>query len=372
MNKLFAEVLEKRDLSKAGELFSLSDDDIKDDIAPVLDAIGKILDCKDYTQNDNDQSVVEICITRVTTAIRETDSIEAHSKSLVSLLEICQKYDLNPTSPEKDPPHAKIASDIMSCIFMHYSKTKVMALAIPVVVNFLRFNNKELTRNVSSYLSLAALDNADTLAKYVDLIISTILRGNYFLSTVLPQIYSQNKKPVIDNVDKLANIISECDVSERASLLQVFGMISKHEPKILEPHIDEFCKYLSSSTLTALVLIIFVDMATFNPKAFVSYLPLLKDLAEQQPMYFVQMIQIVGAVGNIDKENAKKSMDYFVSCLSLKDQTALAVILQEMKALCINNHDLLEENIIEISKLSQSGSSTVRLLVQQLKDDLKK
>lgn len=71
--------------------------------------------------------------------------------------------------------------------------------------------------------------------------------------------------------------------------------------QILEPHIQEFCKYLSSSTLTALVLIIFVDMATSNPRAFVSYLPSLKDLAEQQPMYFVQMVQIVGAVGNIDK-----------------------------------------------------------------------
>ncbi|XP_063409300.1 ventricular zone-expressed PH domain-containing protein homolog 1-like isoform X1 [Mytilus trossulus] len=372
MNELFAQVLQKRDLSKAGELFSLADDEIKDDLVPVLEAISKILDCTDYLQNDNDQSVVEICITRVTTAIRETGSIEAHSKCLVSLLEVCQKYDLNPAAPEKDPPHAKIASDIMSCLFMHYSKPKVMSLAIPVVVNFLRCNNKELTRNVSSYLSLAALDNADTLAKYVDLIISTILRGNYFLSTVLPQIYSQNKQPIINSIDKLTAIINVCDVSERASLFQVFGMISKHEPTILEPHIDEFCKYLSSSTLAALVLMMFVDMATANPKAFVDYLPSLKDLAEQQPMYFIQVIQIIGAIGNIDQDNARRSMVYFVSCLGMKDQTALAVILQEIKALSINNHSLLEENIIEISKLSQSGSSAVRLLVQQLKDDLKK
>jgi hypothetical protein len=49
---------------------------------------------------------------------READSIEIHSKSLVSLLEVCQKYDLNPAAPDKDPPHAKISSDIMSCIFM--------------------------------------------------------------------------------------------------------------------------------------------------------------------------------------------------------------------------------------------------------------
>ncbi|CAG2226491.1 Ventricular zone-expressed PH domain-containing protein [Mytilus edulis] len=370
MNELFAQVLQKRDLSKAGELFSLADDEIKDDLVPVLEAISKILDCTDYLQNDNDQSVVEICITK-SPQQSETGSIEAHSKCLVSLLEICQKYDLNPAAPEKDPPHAKIASDIMSCLFMHYSKPKVMSLAIPVVVNFLRCNNKELTRNVSSYLSLAALDNADTLAKYVDLIISTILRGNYFLSTVLPQIYSQNKQPIINSIDKLTAIIDLCDVSERASLFQVFGMISKHEPTILEPHIDEFCKYLSSSTLAALVLMMFVDMATANPKAFVDYLPSLKDLAEQQPMYFIQVIQIIGAIGNIDQDNARRSMVYFVSCLGMKDQTALAVILQEIKALSINNHSLLEENIIEISKLSQSGSSAVRLLVQQLKDDLK-
>lgn len=71
--------------------------------------------------------------------------------------------------------------------------------------------------------------------------------------------------------------------------------------QILEPHIDEFCKYLSSSTLAALVLMMFVDMATANPKAFVDYLPSLKDLAEQQPMYFIQVIQIIGAIGNIDQ-----------------------------------------------------------------------
>ena len=65
-------------------------------------------------------------------------------------------------------------------------------------------------------------------------------------------------------------------------------------------------------------------------------------------------------------------MDYFLSCLGLKDQAVLAVILQEIKALSINSPSLLEENIVEISKLSQNGSSTVRLLVQQLKEDLKK
>lgn len=65
-------------------------------------------------------------------------------------------------------------------------------------------------------------------------------------------------------------------------------------------------------------------------------------------------------------------MDYFISQLGSSDQTALTVTLQEVKALSVNHSSLLTENIEHISKLSQSGSSAVRLLVQQLKDDQKK
>ena len=52
-----------------------------------------------------------------------------------------------------------------------------MELAIPVVVKFLSCHHKELSHNVSSYLSLAAIDNADRLAKYMDLIVNSILKG---------------------------------------------------------------------------------------------------------------------------------------------------------------------------------------------------
>ena len=69
---------------------------------------------------------------------------------------------------------------------------------------------------------------------------------------------------------------------------------------------------------------------------------------------------------------ARKSMEYFISSLSLTDQTALTVVLQEIKALSLTNHALLAENITEVGKLAQSGSSAVRILVQQLKEDHKK
>lgn len=78
---------------------------------------------QDYLTNDNDQAVVEICITRITTAIRETSSIERHSKALVGLWESCLEHNLTPQGENtEDTPHAKIASDITSCILQVHAR----------------------------------------------------------------------------------------------------------------------------------------------------------------------------------------------------------------------------------------------------------
>lgn len=76
--------------------------------------------------NDNDQAVVEICITRITTAIRETGSIERHSTALVGLWESCLEHNLTPQGENtEDTPHAKIASDITSCILQVYTHARM-------------------------------------------------------------------------------------------------------------------------------------------------------------------------------------------------------------------------------------------------------
>ncbi|KAK3609256.1 hypothetical protein CHS0354_006181 [Potamilus streckersoni] len=372
MHKLFDEVLAKRDLSKAGELFSLEDADIQEDLSEVLNRICDIAGREEYITSDNDQSVVEICITRVTSAIRETGTIESNCKGLVKLLEVCNKYNLKPLSKDAEPPHAKIASDIMSCLFMHYNKMKVMEQAIPVVVKFLSCEHKELSHNVSSYLSLAAIDNADMLAKYMELIVTSILKGRYALTRVLPQIFSQNKEPVLRKLSNLVEIMDACGVSERVSLVQVFGMVAKNTPKLEEPFIPTFCELLSVSTLAPLILSMFVDMATANPSAFLSHVINLKHFAEEQPIYMHQVVQVIGATGTLGKDEAKKSMEYMVSQLGMTDHTALVAILQEVKALGIAHPQLLMENMAEINKLSQSGSSAVRILVQQIKEENKK
>ena len=70
MHKLFARILSQRDLSRAGDLFSIPDSEIVDDLSEALQHIQMISSSLDYLNNHNDQAVVEICITRVTTALR--------------------------------------------------------------------------------------------------------------------------------------------------------------------------------------------------------------------------------------------------------------------------------------------------------------
>lgn len=67
------------------------------------------------------------------------------------------------------------------CCFLvfpqNYNRPRVMALAIPIAVKFLHRSNKELCRDMSNYLSLAAITKADLLADHTDVIVKSILQG---------------------------------------------------------------------------------------------------------------------------------------------------------------------------------------------------
>lgn len=84
-----------------------------------LSDINAIISLADYLKNNNDQSVVEICVTRVLSCIRETKTAERYCGALIDLLKTCLLWNLQPSGSNKeDPPHAKIAADIISSIFL--------------------------------------------------------------------------------------------------------------------------------------------------------------------------------------------------------------------------------------------------------------
>ncbi|XP_032367462.1 ventricular zone-expressed PH domain-containing protein isoform X2 [Etheostoma spectabile] len=231
MHQLFSQVLGQRDLSRAGDLFSLEDTEIEACLSQALDQIKAISCSQDYLTNDNDQAVVEICITRITTAIRETGSIEQHSTALVGLWESCLEHNLTPQGENtEDTPHAKIASDITSCILQNYSCPSVMVLAVPVAVRFLQRGNRELSRNMSSYLSLAAIAKADLLAEHTEAITLSVLGGNHMLLRVLPSVYPRQLDTIHSHLGNLTAMMSQLESPEQQHLIRLIQIVAEQHP----------------------------------------------------------------------------------------------------------------------------------------------
>lgn len=72
-----------------------------------------------------------------------------------------------------------------------------MERALPVAVKFLHKGNKEMSRNMASYLSLAAIDHASLLSPHVQPIMDSIISGIHLdkfvsLVSVIKTISSEN------------------------------------------------------------------------------------------------------------------------------------------------------------------------------------
>ena len=156
---------------------------------------------------------------------RDSNKIEQIAGPLTHLLQSCLAHDLKPKNHHTQPPHAKIASDLLACLFLNYTNRHVMSLTIPIAINFLHKNNIELQRNVSSYISLAAIENSDLLSKHAQIIIDSIISGNYILIRVLPIIYHLVIDKIHENITPLGIILEYCDVNEKNCLLGLFNMI---------------------------------------------------------------------------------------------------------------------------------------------------
>ncbi|XP_042230886.1 protein melted-like isoform X2 [Homarus americanus] len=372
MHELFTQVLSHKDLSKAGDLFNVSDHVIVNDLTDVVNKILEIASLPEYTRNDNDQSVVEICITRVTSAIRETGSIEQHAEALVALLQTCLNHNLRPSTRDHDPPHAKIASDVVSCIFLNYHKREVMALALPVAVKFLHKGNRELSRNMSSYLSLAAIEAADLLALHIQPIIDSVISGNYSLSRVLPQIYAVKKEPIHDHVMTLVSLLPQCDTNEKLGLLMLFSLVAKNRPALLEPSLPQLVECLSISGTSMATLQIFVELCAWRPHPFSEHVTRLKSIVEQQPHCLALALQVMAAVGRISKEKGKSSLDYIAQQLPKVDSNNLGVVLREVQVLCSQYPALLVESeslLTAVNKCTDRSNTSARVYIQQLNNE---
>ncbi|NWU97921.1 MELT protein, partial [Upupa epops] len=370
MHQLFGLVLAQKDLSRAGDLFSLEDAEIEESLSEALEQIRIISSSADYQNNDNDQAVVEICITRITTAIRETASIEKHGKALVALWESCLEHNLKPSGKDEDTPHAKIASDIMSCILQNYNRPPIMALAVPVAVKFLQRGNKELCRNMSSYLSLAAIAKVDLLADHTDTIVQSVLQGNTMLLRVLPALYEKQPQPINLHLRELVALLSQLDQAEHHHLLSLLQSVArKKELGVLKECIPFLFELLRDPNHSDVILTILTEISSYEPMALAAFLPAMKEIGESFPSLIGQTAKIFGAVGRTDEEQARLCMMYLVNQLANMEHSFHHILLLEIKSLTDTFSSILGTQSRDIYRMSNSFTAIAKLLVQQLEND---
>ncbi|NXQ38958.1 MELT protein, partial [Catharus fuscescens] len=370
MHHLFRLVLAQKDLSRAGDLFSLEDAEIEGSLSEALEQIRIISSAADYQTNDNDQAVVEICVTRITTAIRETASIEKHGRALVALWESCLEHNLKPSGRDEDAPHAKIASDIMSCILQNYNRPPVMALAVPVAVKFLQRGNKELCRNMSSYLSLAAIAKAELLAEHTETILSSVLQGNWLLLRVLPALLEQRPRPILARLPELLAPLGQLDPPEQHHLLSLLLSVArKRQLGVLKECLPFLFGHLRDPNHSEVILNILLEISSYEPAALAPFLPTLREIGETFPTLIGQTAKIFGAVGHLDEERARTSLLHLVSQLANMEHSFHHILLLEIKGLTDSFPAILGSQSRDIYRMSNSFSAIARLLARQLERD---
>ncbi|XP_049290665.1 protein melted [Anopheles funestus] len=359
MHDLFTTVLSKRDLSRAGELFSIADYEIVNDLTEVLEEISSIISHEDYLHNSNDQSVIEICINRVTSCIKKTHTIEKHCAGLVSLLETCLRYNLQPTGKDVDPPHAKISSDIISSIFLNYNKQVVMEVTLPVAVKFLNQGNLELSRNLASYLSSAAIEYSYLLSPHVHVILESLLGGNYGLCHVLSQIYEATPDPINDAGPKFVEIVPRCELQEQLVILQLLVTIAKQKPSCLTESIPSLLELaMVRPPLSAAALLVLLKLAESKPIKLAEYTEAFKQIAHTVPQTVGFAAQILSAIGRCGKDRAQVALDFVLEHLPRADRPLQTILLNEATKLCTKYPVLFTDKVTSVVRQRQLSNNS--------------
>ncbi|XGW11525.1 hypothetical protein V3C99_012759 [Haemonchus contortus] len=338
MHPLMTSVLAQRQLNAAGQLFTLSDYDVITDLHTAFSRLKEIFNTPHYVERRVDQSVVEIVIARITAAIRETGCIETYSAELVDVLDSCLRHPmtvLNSEGEYVDSPHCKIASDLLSSLFLHYAKRSVMTLTLPVAMKAVGSSNQELVRNTTSYISLAAIHNGKALSHYALQIIAYIINGNHSLLRVLPQVYADNREPFHAHIPQLLSVLRDADCSEKLSLLQLASMIANEKPDLLTPYLSQFDQYLLSPSTCTAVLNIYMSLISQGRAHTLA--PFLSTLSKacQMPAFngnLATIYKIMGNIGRVSQPLASDVLEELVrNAQHTDDEQLLSTILTEIE-----------------------------------------
>uniref|UniRef100_A0A915PYT4 PH domain-containing protein n=1 Tax=Setaria digitata TaxID=48799 RepID=A0A915PYT4_9BILA len=356
MHTLLVRILEHRQLSHAGQLFTISDYDVITDLHRTLAKIKSIFNASDYCRNANDQSVVEIVLARITAAIREMNSIETYAPALVDTLGSCLSHEmttLDSSGVITDTPH-------------------LMTVTVPTAIRALSCGSDELTRNTTGYLSLAAIHNGRLLAQYSLQIITNILNGNFSLVRVIPQLYPENREPFHAHFPQILRLLQneQTDQSERLSILQFASMVANANPDLILKYLDDLDIFLFHPPTRTAVLHIFLSLISLNRTfALVPHMDALRRAAKaaDSDNTLATMAKIIGVIGRNDSNTAHIAVDDLIT-MSCRLSGSLPTILKEIESVAecfpaaVHPHLAFIRSIPEIRPSTSAVCARIRAL----------
>ncbi|XP_050344959.1 protein melted isoform X1 [Nymphalis io] len=378
MHELLKHVLTERDLTRAGDIFAIPDADIVDDLNEVLKQITDISSRPDYIRNDRDQALIEICVTRVTSCIKETGTLEKYCGALVALLESCLHHNLMPVGHlrDDDPPHAKIASDVIACIVLvsfplqsdkeTSGNAEVMELFLPVAVQFLHKGNREISRHMARYLSLAAVHHAGLLKPHVQTIMDSIMSGNYPLCRILTNLYEVCPEPLEGHVTALVSLLPHAEPVEKSSLFALFEQIAARRPEALKTAIPQLLSYLCPNTASQNdpgcmcidLLQVIASVSRSRASLVAEHTAAVRRASRAphaSPRATALVATILATLGYTSRERAQEALNFVVERLSGAEWPEQAALLREATALCSAYPALFTDRLLAALRANNSN-----------------
>lgn len=241
-------------------------------------------------------------------------------------------------------------------------------------MKILNKENEELSKNLASYLSLAAIEYTRLMVPYIDIILNSLLSGNYSLARVVLQLYEiSSESAIITRTRQIIDIIPKCDTIDKNILLQLIATISATNHGIALLIIDKLPQFfdlcLTSSTATQ-ALMVLLRLAEKKPTIFHEYIGLLIMTAQKMPNTICLVGQILSAVGRANKEKAQVALEFIMENLHNIDRPSQTILLQEAVKLCSQYPILFNEKLTSVIRqrnlsqqfeksMSTSGNVTI-------------
>lgn len=248
-------------------------------------------------------------------------------------------------------------------------------------MKFLNKENRELSRNLASYLSLAAIEYTNLLVPYIEIILNSLLCGNYSLARVVLQLYEvSSETAIITRTRSIIDILPKCDTIDKNILLQLIATIIQSNSTtnngislLIIDKLPQFFDLILSNVTAAQALMVLLRLAEKKPGVFHEYIGLLILTAQKHPNTICLIGQILSAIGQKNRQKAQIALEFIMENLPNTDRTSQTTLLQEAVKLCsqypilfndkltavIRQRNLSQQSLLKANNSTTSGNITI-------------